>query len=117
MTSGPSDVTITAVAAGRREQLSHDQQRLDLAWPPDARRNYTLVVRHDMHPVYAELRAFILRILGLVVLISVFATGVTMVVLSPRRISVGVDLSRRGMWWASTKFLLMSPKREQPESM
>ncbi len=76
------ELTITAVAAGRHEQLSHDQQRLDLAWPPDAGRNYTLVVRHDMHPVYAELRAFILRILGLVVLISVFATGVTMVVLS-----------------------------------
>ncbi len=76
------ELGISAVRAGQYEYLSADDLWLDIAWPPSADRDYTLIVRHDVTAIYQELQAFILRIVGLVLLISVFATAVTMVVLS-----------------------------------
>ncbi len=58
------------------------QQRYDAAWEmPPLRDRYVLIVRHDATSVQREFFAFIGRIAGLVVIISVFVTGATLVVL------------------------------------
>ena len=79
---------------GERPQLTLDQsqrgqgqyyrrqQRYDAAWEmPPLRDRYVLIVRHDAAGVQREFFAFIGRIAGLVVIISVFVTGATLVVL------------------------------------
>jgi class 3 adenylate cyclase len=56
--------------------------RYDVAWSAQTLgANYILIVRHDASSVQRELRAFTLRIAGLVLLISVFVTGTTTIVL------------------------------------
>jgi len=58
------------------------QQRYDAAWEmPPLRDRYVLIVRHDATSVQREFFGFIGRITGLVVIISVFVTGATLVVL------------------------------------
>ena len=58
--------------------------RYDLACTPDQlKRDYTLILRHDASPIKQELRAFILRIAGLVVIISVFVTAGAWIALDP----------------------------------
>ncbi|WP_017300783.1 two-component system sensor histidine kinase NtrB [Nodosilinea nodulosa] len=58
------------------------QQRYDAPWDmPPLRDRYVLIVRHDATGVQREFFAFIGRIAGLVVIISVFVTGATLVVL------------------------------------
>ncbi|WOD38745.1 PAS domain S-box protein [Nodosilinea sp. E11] len=58
------------------------QNRYDAPWDmPPLRDRYVLVVRHDAGWVQQEFFAFIGRITGLVVIISVFVTGATLVVL------------------------------------
>lgn len=79
---------------GERPQLTLDQsqrgqgqyyrrqQRYDAAWEMlPLRDRYVLIVRHDAAEVQREFFAFIGRIAGLVVIISVFVTGATLVVL------------------------------------
>ncbi len=43
--------------------------------------NYLVIIRHDAARIHQEIRAFILRIAGLVLIISIFVTGGTMIVL------------------------------------
>lgn len=63
------------------------QQRYDAPWEmPPLRDRYVLIVRHDAAWVQREFFAFIGRIAGLVVIISVFVTGATLVVLRRRLI-------------------------------
>ena len=58
------------------------QQRYDAPWEmPPLRDRYVLIVRHDATWVQREFFAFIGRIAGLVVIISAFVTGATLVVL------------------------------------
>jgi PAS domain S-box-containing protein len=58
------------------------QQRYDAPWDmPPLRDRYVLIVRHDARGVQREFFAFIGRIIGLVVIISVFVTGATLIVL------------------------------------
>jgi serine phosphatase RsbU (regulator of sigma subunit) len=58
--------------------------RYDLVCTPDQfQRNYTLILRHDASSVQNELYAFILRIAGLVVIISVFVTAGAWIALEP----------------------------------
>ncbi len=58
------------------------QQRYDAPWDmPPLRDRYVLIVRHDARGVQREFFAFIGCIVGLVVIISVFVTGATLVVL------------------------------------
>ena len=58
------------------------QQRYDAPWDmPPLRDRYVLIVRHDAAGVQREFFAFIGRIAWLVLIISVFVTGATLVVL------------------------------------
>lgn len=58
------------------------QQRYDAPWDmPPLRDRYVLIVRHDARWVQREFFAFIGRIIGLVIIISLFVTGATLVVL------------------------------------
>ncbi|PSN15153.1 PAS domain-containing sensor histidine kinase [filamentous cyanobacterium CCT1] len=58
------------------------QRRYDAPWDmPPLRDRYVLIVRHDASGVQREFFAFIGRIAGLIVIISVFVTGATLVVL------------------------------------
>ena len=63
---------------------SEDGKRYDLdCTPEEFKDNYTLVLRHDAAPIRQELRNFILRISGLVVIISVFVTAGAWIALDP----------------------------------
>ena len=58
--------------------------RYDMVCSPDQlKRNYILILRHDASPVRQELNAFILRIAGLVVIISIFVTAGAWFALNP----------------------------------
>lgn len=64
-----------------RKRLRYDalwQMESMPSWP----NTYTLVIRHDATSVKQEFYAFIRRIVGLVVIISIFVTGATMIVLN-----------------------------------
>lgn len=59
-----------------------DGDRYDVAWSARSLGvDYIIIVRHDASSVKQELRAFILRISGLVFIISVCVTGTTMLAL------------------------------------
>ena len=61
---------------------SRNGQRYDVAWSADYLGiNYTLIARHDASNIQPKLYAFIGRIAAVVIVISVFVTLVTMVVL------------------------------------
>jgi len=63
---------------------SQDSFRYDSAWSPaELQRDYTLILRHDGSPVKLELRAFVLRIAGLVLIISLFVTAGAWIALRP----------------------------------
>ncbi len=63
---------------------SQNGARYDLACTPDQlKRDYTLILRHDASSIQQELQAFILRIAGLVVIISVFVTAGAWIALDP----------------------------------
>lgn len=64
------------------KRLSSDRRRYDVAWPSDSLSNqYVLVVRHDSTAVIEEMRVYVLGIAAIVIIISVFVTLVTIVVL------------------------------------
>ena len=68
--------------AMRPDRYDRRQRRYDAVWDMDPLRDrYVLIVRHDATWVQREFFAFIGRIAGLVVIISVFVTGATLVVL------------------------------------
>jgi adenylate cyclase len=61
---------------------SPDGNRYDVAWSSESLGvPYVLISRHDASTVKQELRNFIFRITGLVLIISIFVTAATMVVL------------------------------------
>jgi len=63
---------------------SQNGARYDLACTPDQlQRDYTLILRHDATSIQQELQAFILRIAGLVVIISIFVTAGAWIALDP----------------------------------
>ncbi|MEO0988933.1 MAG: adenylate/guanylate cyclase domain-containing protein, partial [Cyanobacteria bacterium J06639_14] len=63
-------------------QLTQNGREYDVAWPRDRFEDeYVLVVRHDATGVRREMRQYILSIGGLVIIISVFVTLVTILVL------------------------------------
>ncbi|WP_225885437.1 sensor histidine kinase [Leptolyngbya sp. KIOST-1] len=66
----------------RPDRYYRRQHRYDAPWDmPPLRGRYVLIVRHDARGVQREFFAFVGRILGLVVIISIFVTGATLVVL------------------------------------
>lgn len=65
-------------------RLSGDGRRFDVVClPPWRGSRYTVVLRHDTASVNAGLQAFVVRIAGLVIIISVFVTGGAWITLEP----------------------------------
>ncbi|MEM9926068.1 MAG: SpoIIE family protein phosphatase [Cyanobacteria bacterium P01_D01_bin.50] len=63
---------------------NQDGSRYDAAWMPEQMgRNTFLIIRHDISSLQPELNAYILRIAGLVVLISIFVTFGVWIALEP----------------------------------
>ncbi|MEE8316821.1 MAG: SpoIIE family protein phosphatase [Syntrophobacteria bacterium] len=63
---------------------SQNSFRYDAAWSAaELQRDYTLILRHDGSPVMLELHAFVLRIAGLVLIISLFVTAGAWIALRP----------------------------------
>jgi serine phosphatase RsbU (regulator of sigma subunit) len=63
---------------------THDGRKYDVIWPSaQFKDNLTLVMRHDTAAVDRELKAFIWRIIGLVVIISIVVTGGAWIALHP----------------------------------
>jgi sigma-B regulation protein RsbU (phosphoserine phosphatase) len=61
--------------AGMQQAKSADGRRIDMAWrQPQLNRANVLVLRQDATAVKRELEAFILRIAGLILIISIFVT-------------------------------------------
>ncbi|MEM6839830.1 MAG: PAS domain S-box protein [Cyanobacteria bacterium P01_C01_bin.120] len=83
------------LAAEQRDRYDRQTQRYDAVWEmaPLAGR-YELVIRHDATWVGREFYFFIGRISGLVLIISVFVTGATMIVLNHLVISPVLALRR-----------------------
>ena len=63
---------------------SQKSSRYDVVWPAaQLGWDYTLIIRHDASSVKQNLNAFILRIAGLVVIISIFVTLGALIALKP----------------------------------
>ncbi|MGP1374446.1 MAG: PAS domain S-box protein [Almyronema sp.] len=91
----PPALTFAAVVAGQESLLNRRQQRYDALWrmsPLEGR--YLFIVRHDTAEVRQELLAFVGRIAGLVIIISFFVTGATMIVLERLLITPVLRLRR-----------------------
>jgi len=73
--TGDNDMVFTESASGPRYDL--------VCSPAQLKRDYILILRHDALPVRQELKAFILRIAGLVVIISIFVTAGAWFALNP----------------------------------
>ncbi|MGD1906106.1 MAG: adenylate/guanylate cyclase domain-containing protein [Leptolyngbyaceae cyanobacterium] len=72
-----------SVASGELvRQTTQGGRRYDVAWPSDRfQQQYILMVRHDATSVQQEMRLYILGITGLVIIIAIFVTLVTVIVL------------------------------------
>ncbi|PSN20807.1 PAS domain-containing sensor histidine kinase [filamentous cyanobacterium CCP5] len=79
----PPRLTWPQIQAGRTDHYWRRQRRYDALWESmsELEDDYLLVIRHDATWVQQEFYSFIGRITGLVLIISVFVTGATMVVL------------------------------------
>jgi hypothetical protein len=87
-------LTFTNAQLGE-ELYSQNPERYDAAWiAPQPSGNYTIVIRHNAATMPAELFAYILRIVALVLIISAFVTGVMMIVLGPNLIYPVLTLRR-----------------------
>ena len=75
-------------------QLSSGWSRLDIVWPQSEKGVYSLVMRHDFTESRTALIGFTLRITGLVLIISFFVTGVTMVVVYRQAVGPILKLRR-----------------------
>ncbi|NER00167.1 MAG: HAMP domain-containing histidine kinase [Cyanothece sp. SIO2G6] len=80
----PPELTWETIHQRGRTTYFHRQlARYDAIWQMSSLADtYTLVIRHDASGVNREFYHFILRITGLVVIISIFVTGATMIVLN-----------------------------------
>ena len=93
----PPELTL---GQARRRQFSpvrtKDGNRYEVVWPMDTgARPYTLIGRLDSSWIQPELNAFVLRIVGLVFVISLFVTGGTMLVLNRMLFSPLLALRQR----------------------
>jgi serine phosphatase RsbU (regulator of sigma subunit) len=80
----PEFIPPRSVGGGMVYSKSANGHRYDLVFSPDQlKRDYILILRHDASPVRQELNAFILRIAGLVVIISIFVTAGAWFALNP----------------------------------
>ncbi len=72
----PPELAFAEIAAtGVQAAKSNDSRRIDTAWrPPQLQRANVLVLRQDTTTVKREVKAFILRIAGLILIISIFVT-------------------------------------------
>ena len=71
-------------ASERRDLLIRADYQYDVAFRVEvSSNNYTLILRHDARSVKSELIAFIQRIMGLVVIISIFVTVGAWLALNP----------------------------------
>ncbi|MGR3274573.1 PAS domain S-box protein [Acaryochloris marina NIES-2412] len=93
--------------------LNRSQQRYDAAWTMPLLNKYVLIVRHDASSVQGELNLFIGRIIGLVVIISLFVSLATMIVLQSFVISPILQL-RKDLLQAGI-FLATPPGSPPPE--
>ncbi|MGC9525304.1 MAG: adenylate/guanylate cyclase domain-containing protein [Limnospira sp.] len=79
----PPALSFEAAREGQRLYLQTLQgDRYDLACDVFPLDDYTIILRHDASDVSREVWYFVLRIAGLVLIISVFVTGATMIVLN-----------------------------------
>ncbi|WP_299491161.1 PAS domain S-box protein [Acaryochloris sp. IP29b_bin.137] len=94
--------------------LNRSRQRYDAAWAMKPLLNkYVLIIRHDASSVQDELNLFIGRIIGLVVIISLFVSIATMIVLQSFVIAPILQL-RKDLLQAGT-FLAEQPDALPPE--
>lgn len=93
--------------------LNRSKQRYDAAWAMEPLQGkYVLIIRHDASSVQQELYAFIGRIIGLVVIISLFVSLATMIVLQAFVIAPILQL-RKDLLQAGT-FLAADPEGAPP---
>ncbi|MEB3231833.1 MAG: HAMP domain-containing sensor histidine kinase [Leptolyngbyaceae bacterium] len=79
----PPDLTWADIVNRKTVDFQRAKARYDAVWQMSSlAAPYTLVIRHDASFVNREFYYFILRISGLVVIISIFVTGATMVILN-----------------------------------
>ncbi|MGF1457959.1 MAG: PAS domain S-box protein [Leptolyngbyaceae cyanobacterium] len=91
----PPELDLAALQSSQPDLYNRQTQRYDAVWEmsPLADR-YQLIIRHDAAWVGREFYYFIARITGLVLIISVFVTGATMIVLERLVISPVLSLRR-----------------------
>jgi len=91
----PPELTLQeSLQSWRQDRYFRWQDRYDSPWEmPPFQGQYVLIVRHDAAWVRQEFFSFIGRIAGLVVIISIFVTGATLVVL--RRLLINPVLQLR----------------------
>ncbi len=100
-------------------QEVESELRLDVLWPPHrVRAPYFVLARIDISDTNALVGAFIWRIVGLIFLISVFVTIVTMLVLRTMILAPIMNLSDRMVAAASDpgnprKYILTSPSTDE----
>jgi PAS domain S-box-containing protein len=97
----PLSLSFADIQRGRVTQFDRRQRRYDALWEMSPLGDrYFLVIRHDTATVHHEVYAFVWRIAGLVLIISVFVTVATMIVLDQLIISpvlrLRQDLLRAG---------------------
>ncbi|NJN73676.1 MAG: adenylate/guanylate cyclase domain-containing protein, partial [Limnothrix sp. RL_2_0] len=69
------------IQAGKRTDKNEAEHYYEFTWTGSTMGKYTVVLRHDITMLQAELVQYKLRIAGLVLIISVFVTGSTMLVM------------------------------------
>ncbi|NJL85016.1 MAG: PAS domain S-box protein, partial [Leptolyngbyaceae cyanobacterium SM1_1_3] len=91
----PPNLTFAEVAKGQLGRFSRAQRRYDAPWEMSPLEGqYLLIIRHDTTAVRQAVIAFIGRIAGLVLIISFFVTGATMIVLERLLITPVLRLRR-----------------------
>lgn len=73
---------LNLLKTGNRLFRKADGTRYDVVWSAQLGRNYTLVLRHDASHIRTEVWHYIGRIIALILLISLFVTIATMLILS-----------------------------------
>lgn len=69
------------IQSGKRTYKNEAEHFYELTWPASAMEKYTVVLRQDITNLQTELVQYKLRIAGLVLIISVFVTSSTMLVM------------------------------------
>lgn len=69
------------IQSGQKTYKNETEHVYELTWSASTMEKYTVVLRHDITDLQAELMQYKLRILGLVLIISVFVTSSTMLVM------------------------------------